>query len=179
MAELVRAGLSPRILLEPSGHVKPENSNYHTPEQLGELIRRVREGPDPALSKIGLCLDTAHLWANGVDVSTPELAGEWVAKFDEIFDVAVAGGRGGYDPRVLAIHLNDSHDVLGGAQDRHAGLLAGNLWGGRSAHRSGVPAFVDLAARRRSVTILERNPSDLLPGDFCVLQTIDPSLKVE
>jgi endonuclease IV len=168
----------PRILLEPSGHVKPENSHYHTPEQLGELLRKIREGPDPGLSQTGLCLDTAHLWANGVDVSTAELALDWVGKFDEAFDDNVSSGRGSFDPRVLAVHLNDSYDVLGGARDHHAGLLIGNLWGGKSARRSGLPAFVDLAKRRGSVTILERNPATLIPGDLCVLQGLDPTLIV-
>jgi hypothetical protein len=191
MAELPAGVARPRVLLEPSGHVKPENSHYHTPPQLGELLRRIREGPDPGLSETGLCIDTAHLWANGVDVRSAEDAEAWVTAFQEEVDTHMVGPRGGFEPSSLALHLNDSEDVLGGAQDKHAGLLKGNLWGRYGAapatvaapHAepvaapatvadSGLPAFVRLAETRRSVIILERKPNALLGNDLAVLATI-------
>lgn len=158
-----------RILLEPSGHVSEAKSVYHTPGQLGELLRRIREGPDPQLRRVGLCVDTAHLWANGVDIAGCDSADAWVAGFEEVLDEHAAGERGVYDRTVLALHINDSLAARGSGKDAHASLLTGTIWGGRTIRESGLSAFLGLAARRDAIAILERKPAEELAGDLNVV----------
>jgi deoxyribonuclease IV len=65
--------------------------------------------------RVGVCLDTCHVWAAGYD-----LRGE----YEEVigaFDRAI-----GLD-RLRLLHLNDSTGPLGGRRDRHAAIGAGLL----------------------------------------------------
>ena len=164
-------GKLPRVLLEPSGHIREESSHYHTPGHLEELLRRIREGADPPLRQTGLCIDTAHLWSNGVDISGREAAAAWTGAFSEALDAHAVGERGGWDPTCLALHLNDSGDERGGGRDRHAPLCEGSIWSGqrRSLDRSGLLPFLQLADERDSVVILERHPREAIVRDFGVL----------
>lgn len=65
----------------------------------------------------GVCLDTAHLWGAGYDISTPAKV---IAVLDE-FDRVV-----GLD-RLGCMHLNDSSKELGSHTDRHAYLGEGKI----------------------------------------------------
>ena len=57
----------------------------------------------------GYCLDTAHAWAAGYDLSTAEAAWKFVGKAHRLL-----GGR------VKAWHLNDSRAALGSHREHHA-----------------------------------------------------------
>ena len=63
--------------------------------------------------KVGVCLDTCHIWDAGYDV-----AGNLDGVLREFDDVI------GLD-RLRAIHLNDSKNPLGARKDRHACLGEG------------------------------------------------------
>lgn len=65
--------------------------------------------------RLGVCIDTAHLWGAGHDIGTPEAA---LATLDRI-DAACGLGR------VHVIHLNDTTTALGGHRDLHARLGEG------------------------------------------------------
>ncbi len=79
-------------------------------EQLRQIIDRT------ALSdKLGVCLDTCHVWDGGYDIVN-DLDGV-LTKFDKTV---------GLD-RLKAIHLNNSKNDLGVAKDRHARLTEGKL----------------------------------------------------
>jgi deoxyribonuclease-4 len=67
--------------------------------------------------RLGLCIDTQHLWASGYDYST--LAGT-KKLIKEVND------RIGID-RLACFHLNDSKTELGGNKDRHANLGEGTI----------------------------------------------------
>jgi deoxyribonuclease-4 len=74
-----------------------------TMEELGQIM-------DAAGSKrVGVCLDTAHAWAAGYDLSAP--AG--VKKFLALVDKHIGFGA------VRALHLNDTGVELGARRDRH------------------------------------------------------------
>jgi deoxyribonuclease-4 len=81
-------------------------------EHLARLLALVRE-PE----RLGVCLDTCHLFAAGYDIRTPE---GYRAVMDE-FDHAV-----GLD-RVRAFHLNDSKKGLGARVDRHEHIGRGEI----------------------------------------------------
>ena len=67
--------------------------------------------------RIGFCLDTAHAWGAGVDLSTPRGVDGFLAEFDE---------RLGLD-RLAMVHLNDSKSERGSRADRHEHLGAGRI----------------------------------------------------
>lgn len=79
-------------------------------EELREIIDRVE-----LKDKMGVCLDTCHVWDGGYDIVN-NLDGV-IAKFDDII---------GLD-RLKAIHLNDSMNVLNAHKDRHAKIGEGEI----------------------------------------------------
>jgi deoxyribonuclease-4 len=66
---------------------------------------------------VGVCLDTAHAWAAGYDLSTP---GGLAETMDELSEHI------GMD-RVKVIHFNDSVSPRGSYRDRHAHLGEGTI----------------------------------------------------
>ncbi len=85
--------------------------------------------------RLGLCLDSCHSWASGVDVSDPAALDAALEDLDS---------RVGLD-RVRVLHANDSQTPLGSNRDRHElvgqGLIGDGL-GTFLAH----PAFKSLPA---------------------------------
>ena len=79
-------------------------------DELALLVERLDHHP-----RLGLCLDSCHLFASGYEV-TDEAALD--ALLDEV-DRAI-----GLD-RVRALHVNDSQAPLGSNRDRHANILDG------------------------------------------------------
>ena len=69
------------------------------------------------MDRLGVCLDTAHLWGAGYDISNADGVDELVARVDEIL------GR----ERVVMLHLNDSRTSVGSRLDRHEHIGAGQL----------------------------------------------------
>jgi deoxyribonuclease IV len=81
-------------------------------EELGILYERLDRHP-----RLGICLDSCHLYVSGVDVTDPAALD---ACLDEV-DAAI-----GLD-RLRALHVNDSAAPLGSNRDRHANMLEGLL----------------------------------------------------
>lgn len=160
-------GEPPTILFLETPHLKPENSHYETPEKLAELFVELRQ-IDPELCRIGLCIDTAHLWSCGVDICSFDAAESWLRRLESISAIIPAN-------RTM-FHLNDSYSARGSGADRHAPLLKGNIWKefADRPHQSGLAAFVDYAMRHNTITILERNQESLL-DDYVVLERLAPS----
>ncbi|MDX6632424.1 MAG: deoxyribonuclease [Solirubrobacterales bacterium] len=67
--------------------------------------------------RLGLCLDSCHLYAQGFDIGSEAGLGELLATAD----AKVGLGRLG------CIHLNDSRDPLGSCRDRHANVREGEI----------------------------------------------------
>lgn len=98
-----------RVLLE--GTAGSGTALGSTFEELGELLRRVGDRhPD----RIGVCLDSCHLWAAGYDLR----------RLDDVLD-AFHSAVGLTHLRFL--HLNDSATPLGSRRDRHAGIGEGTI----------------------------------------------------
>ena len=67
--------------------------------------------------RLCVCLDTAHLFAGGHDISTPGGIKRTFAGFDKLI------GR----DRLAALHLNDSKSALGSRVDRHEHIGKGRI----------------------------------------------------
>jgi deoxyribonuclease-4 len=84
--------------------------------------------------RLGLCIDTQHLWASGFDFST-------VAGTEHLIEeVEFSVGMN----RLRALHLNDSKIELGGNRDRHANIGEGTIGTKGLAPLVGHPRIRDL-----------------------------------
>jgi deoxyribonuclease-4 len=73
-------------------------------EHLAELIERAKNG-----RRVGVCLDTCHIFAAGYDIRAPKAYAETMREFDRVVGLK----------KIRAIHLNDSKYDLGARRDRH------------------------------------------------------------
>ncbi|HSI98440.1 MAG TPA: deoxyribonuclease IV [Gaiellaceae bacterium] len=85
--------------------------------------------------RLGVCLDSCHWWASGVDVADAQALGNALDDLDE---------RLGLE-RLRLLHVNDSKTTLGSNSDRHE-LVGRGLIGDGLATFLGHPAFASLAA---------------------------------
>jgi deoxyribonuclease-4 len=86
--------------------------------------------------RLGLCLDSCHLWASGYDVRTAD-------GLREVIDECV--GMVGVE-RLGSVHVNDSKTGLGSNVDRHAPLGEGELGANGCAVFLSEPRFDGLPA---------------------------------
>lgn len=84
----------------------------HTFEQIARIIDYVRQK-----SRVGVCLDTCHMFAGGYDIRTREAYESTMESFERII---------GFD-LLMGLHLNDAKNSLGSKVDRHASLGKGEL----------------------------------------------------
>jgi deoxyribonuclease-4 len=73
--------------------------------------------------RLGLCLDSCHLYVSGVDVTDPEAVDTLLEEVDATFGLA----------RLRALHVNDSAAPLGSNRDRHANIGEGLIGEGMVA----------------------------------------------
>ena len=85
--------------------------------------------------RLGICLDSCHWWASGVDVSSAEALDAALADLDD---------RIGLE-RIRCLHVNDAAVALGSNRDRHE-VVAEGLIGNGLATFLGHPAFDGLPA---------------------------------
>jgi deoxyribonuclease IV len=111
-------------------------------EELAEILEGV--GATPGADRLAFCLDTAHLWGAGYDVSSVEGAVAVVDRFEELI---------GLD-RLPMIHLNDSRSELGSRTDRHEHVGAGRIG------PAGLGALLRDPRLMRTVFIMETPGTD-------------------
>ena len=99
-------------------------------EELATLVDQLGRHP-----RLGVCLDSCHLWASGYDVTDPAALDALLDEFDELI---------GLD-RLRALHVNDSATPLGSNRDRHANMKEG-LIGDELSVFLANPRFQDLPA---------------------------------
>ena len=90
-------------------------------------------------AQLGVCLDTAHLWAAGFDIGTPDGACAALRQADEII---------GLD-RVPVVQVNDAREACGSHRDIHARIGEGMI------PLEGLAAFLRDPRLAHAVGILE------------------------
>jgi deoxyribonuclease-4 len=98
-------------------------------EEMADLLSRI---PSALRRRVGVCLDTAHIWAAGYDL---------VTDYDGVF--AKFGDIVGFDT-LGCLHLNDSKAKLGSHLDRHELIAEGTI---------GEQAFRRIMTDERMATI--------------------------
>jgi deoxyribonuclease IV len=112
-------------------------------DELHTLLERLDFHP-----RLGLCLDSCHLYVSGYDVTDPGVVEALVRDVE---------GRIGLD-RLRALHVNDSAAPLGSNRDRHANILEGELGEGLGTFLA-HPAFQHLSAYLEVPGEEKRGPS--------------------
>jgi deoxyribonuclease IV len=99
------------LLLE--NDVGAGNSLGHSFEQLAAILALLPQYAD----RLGVCLDTAHLWGAGHDISTRDSTLQVLQQCDDTFGLS----------RLKVIHLNDTEKALGSHRDVHTRLGEGMI----------------------------------------------------
>ena len=89
--------------------------------------------------RLGICIDTCHIFASGYDIRTKAGVNAFLKEFDDLIGLE----------NVMLIHLNDSERELGTRVDRHANLGDGEIG------MPGLREFVRFAVKRNIPVILE------------------------
>ncbi|MCI0487386.1 MAG: deoxyribonuclease IV [Blastocatellia bacterium] len=111
-------------------------------EQVADLVAALDD------LSVGVCLDTAHTFASGYDISTEKGLRATMREIDRTF---------GFD-RIKLIHCNDSKAPLGSRVDRHEHIGLGHI---------GTDAFRRLThiLRFRRIPFILETPVDDVRGD--------------
>lgn len=122
-------------------------------EELARIIERSQRQ-----ERIGVCIDTCHIFAAGYDIRSAESFASVMEEFDRII---------GFD-RLMGMHLNDAKSVFDSHVDRHAPLGEGNL---------GIEPFKALMADprfERVPLILETTDPDRWKDEISLLRSFAP-----
>jgi len=82
-----------------------------------EELARMRDGVSADRKRVGVCLDTCHAFAAGVDMTDAAKYGEQLDAFDERLGLGL----------LKCIQLNDSKFELGAKKDRHENIGKGHI----------------------------------------------------
>ena len=103
-------------------------------EDIGKILGRLDYG-----DRIGVCLDTCHLFAAGYDIRSEEAVEKTLEEFDNMVGLKYLG----------AVHLNDSKGPKGGGLDRHEHIGLGNIG------EAGFRAFINNIRIRDKPMVIE------------------------
>ncbi len=103
-------------------------------DELARLLEAAGAG-----KRLGVCLDSCHLFASGYDIRTSR------GMASALREGSRKLGRG----RVRSLHLNDSQTPLGSNRDRHANVGAGELG------EQGCAAFLSAPSLQKLPCVLE------------------------
>ncbi|HEY5816529.1 MAG TPA: deoxyribonuclease IV [Solirubrobacterales bacterium] len=122
-AQVIAAALEdsescPLLLEQTAGHKGLLGRDF---DETAELIELAGAG-----DRLGLCLDSCHLFVQGYDVTDPDSLGKIVDEAD---------AKVGLD-RLHCLHVNDAAAPLGSCRDRHANLGKGEMG------KQGLAAFL-------------------------------------
>jgi deoxyribonuclease-4 len=85
---------------------------------LEDLADMYNQLPNNYKHKMKFCIDTAHIWASGYNITSFKGMIEYINQFNRLI-----GWR-----NVELIHLNDSKAVCGSRKDLHEDITKGNIW---------------------------------------------------
>ncbi len=124
----------------------------HRFEQLASLVDQVADK-----TRVGVCLDTCHLFASGYDLQTAEAAEFTFSQFDRIVGLQYLRG----------MHLNDAMQALGSRVDRHAGIGKGTIGLEVFSYIMNTTAFEEIPL------ILETPDSDAWSSEISLLYSLE------
>lgn len=146
------------IYLETPANV-PSESYYESPEKLYTLCSELIK---TGVKNIGICIDTAHIWTSGVDISDVPCMKAYIEGIQKLSLLVP-----------VMFHLNDSKRELGTGPDSHEGLTRGKIW---SSSKDSLYALLHYIVHSKSAVILERKPKEELLLDYKIINEFLNSL---
>jgi len=128
----------------PAGVTVLVESDAGSGTKLGDDFEHLAAVLDRSDQDLEVCLDTAHMWAAGYDLSTPAAVAETMAAFDDVVGV----------DELACVHLNDSKHGRGTNKDEHAHVGEGEIG------TEGMAAFVNHDDVRAVPLVLETPTED-------------------
>ena len=125
---------------------KPTEFTYETPDKLNTLCRQLSACVS---NKIwGICVDTAHLWASGCDISSKSNATQWLHNLN-------------YPQKIKLLHFNGAISKMGVSKDIHAIAFSDQdqIWGAYKGDEkmSGAYTFIKFCKTNHVPVICEIN----------------------
>jgi apurinic endonuclease APN1 len=102
-----------KIIIETS--VNKEGGLAGTLEELAELFAKI---PPSYKKRVGICIDTAHIFLGGYDIRDGTIIEKYFRDFDSLIGMKY----------LTLVHINDSEKELGTRVDRHAPLGEGYIF---------------------------------------------------
>ena len=124
----------------------------HSFEQLAQIIDIVEDK-----SRVGICIDTCHMFAAGYDISSYQACEESFTLFDKIVG----------NQYLKAMHLNDSKTPLNSRVDRHQSLGLGHIG------REGFKFIMNHPATENIPLVLETINSDIWVDEINWLRSLE------
>ena len=130
----------------PAGQGKQIATNL---TDIAMLWNKCRDILDANTARLGICIDTAHLFSSGYDLRKPAMFLKYLDEFDRVIGKA----------NIKLIHLNDSKVDLNAKRDVHQGIGDGFLFGkqyaGPDDYLQTIRELLMFAKKSRIPVILE------------------------
>jgi apurinic endonuclease APN1 len=87
-------------------------------EEISQIWTAIIKKNKRASSTLGICIDTAHIFVSGYDISSVNGIKDYLDKFDSLIGIK----------HITNFHINDSKYKLGSKHDEHRGIGSGYIY---------------------------------------------------
>ena len=87
-------------------------------EELAQIWKGIRHGNGKGDQRVGICIDTAHIFVSGYDISNVKGITDYMKKFNSLIGLKY----------ITNFHINDSRYPMGARKDEHRGLGHGLIY---------------------------------------------------
>ena len=122
----------------------PATQNNTFFSSLNELAKLFHQIPDKYKNRIGICVDTCHIFVNGYDISTKKGVIDYFKQFDKLIGLKY----------LKLIHFNDSKGEFNSHVNRHASIGQGYIF---KTIKEGLTELLKKIKKHKIPIILETN----------------------
>lgn len=138
-----------KLILETSTKTKNGNDIFYDIETFGKLKSYLQEKlTSEQFKRLGFCIDTAHIFASGYNISTKESFEEFISLWDHHIGIN----------NITLFHLNDSKVGLGCCRDLHEEIGKGLIF---SEDKSGLKSLLEFSQHNGIPIVIESGGDQL------------------
>lgn len=132
------------LLLEMVASKSDPECTYETPEKLDNLAKEIAKSCKNDVDWYGFCVDTAHIWCAGQDITSYNNMKDWLDRFIN-------------KNKLKLFHINGCSSGRGSGQDYHEAPfdVADKIWHKVEPAHSGLKAVVEFAVANKVPMIME------------------------